>query len=61
LLSSIAHLPGCLPEQREALLLVGLEGMDYESVAPILGVPIGTVRSLAPVAGSGKTPRIGEG
>jgi RNA polymerase sigma-70 factor (ECF subfamily) len=33
------------PEQREVLLLVGLEGMDYESVAQILGVPIGTVRS----------------
>jgi RNA polymerase sigma factor (sigma-70 family) len=32
-------------EQREVLLLVGLEGMDYESVAQILGVPIGTVRS----------------
>jgi len=32
-------------EQREALLLVGLEGMNYESVAQILGVPIGTVRS----------------
>jgi RNA polymerase sigma-70 factor (ECF subfamily) len=32
-------------EQREVLLLVGLEGMDYDSVAQILGVPIGTVRS----------------
>jgi len=32
-------------EQREVLLLVGLEGMDYGSVAQILGVPIGTVRS----------------
>ena len=32
-------------EQREVLLLVGLEGMDYESVGEILGVPIGTVRS----------------
>jgi len=32
-------------EQREVLLLVGLEGMDYETVAQILGVPIGTVRS----------------
>jgi RNA polymerase sigma-70 factor, ECF subfamily len=36
----------CLPgEQREVVLLVGLEGMSYESVAEILGVPIGTVRS----------------
>src|SRR6516164_6692043 len=32
-------------EQREVLLLVGLEGMDYGSVAQILDVPIGTVRS----------------
>jgi RNA polymerase sigma-70 factor, ECF subfamily len=32
-------------EQREVLLLVGLERMDYDSVAQILGVPIGTVRS----------------
>jgi len=32
-------------EQREVLLLAGLEGMDYDSVAQILGVPIGTVRS----------------
>ena len=32
-------------DQREILLLVGLEGMDYESVAQILDVPVGTVRS----------------
>ena len=32
-------------EQREVLLLVGLEGLDYESVAQILGAPVGTVRS----------------
>ena len=32
-------------EQREVLLLAGLEGMDYDSVAQILGVPIDTVRS----------------
>jgi RNA polymerase sigma-70 factor, ECF subfamily len=37
---------GRLPsEQREVVLLVGLEGLPYESVAQILGVPIGTVRS----------------
>jgi RNA polymerase sigma-70 factor (ECF subfamily) len=39
---ALARLPG---EQREVVLLVGLEGMPYESVAQILGVPIGTVRS----------------
>ena len=32
-------------EQRQVILLVGLEGMDYEGTAKILNVPIGTVRS----------------
>ena len=32
-------------EQRETILLVGLEGMDYEGTARVLNVPIGTVRS----------------
>jgi len=32
-------------EQREVLLLVGPEGMRYEQVATILGIPVGTVRS----------------
>jgi RNA polymerase sigma-70 factor (ECF subfamily) len=32
-------------EQRQVILLVGLEGMRYEDVAAILGIPIGTVRS----------------
>jgi RNA polymerase sigma-70 factor, ECF subfamily len=32
-------------EQRQVILLVGLEGMRYEEVATILGIPIGTVRS----------------
>jgi RNA polymerase sigma-70 factor (ECF subfamily) len=36
----------CLPtEQRQVILLVGLEGMHYEEVASILRVPIGTGRS----------------
>jgi RNA polymerase sigma-70 factor, ECF subfamily len=33
------------PEQRQVILLVGLEGMQYEEVAQILDVPVGTVRS----------------
>jgi RNA polymerase sigma factor (sigma-70 family) len=33
------------PEQRQVILLVGLEGMQYEEVALILNVPVGTVRS----------------
>jgi RNA polymerase sigma-70 factor (ECF subfamily) len=32
-------------EQREVILLVGLEGMSYEAAAQILNVPVGTVRS----------------
>jgi RNA polymerase sigma-70 factor (ECF subfamily) len=40
--SAIARLPA---EQRETLLLIGLEGMKYEEVAQICDVPIGTVRS----------------
>jgi RNA polymerase sigma-70 factor, ECF subfamily len=39
---ALARLPA---EQCEVILLVGLEGMAYDSVAQILGVPIGTVRS----------------
>jgi len=37
---------GQLPaEQREVILLVGLEGLSYDDAAAILAVPIGTVRS----------------
>ncbi|MHB9102557.1 MAG: RNA polymerase sigma factor [Sulfuricella sp.] len=37
---------GCLSqEQREVLLLIGLEEMRYEEVAKVLGVPLGTVMS----------------
>lgn len=32
-------------EQREVVLLVGLEGMSYKAVAEVLAVPIGTVMS----------------
>ena len=32
-------------EQREVILLVGLEGMRYDQVAEVLRVPVGTVRS----------------
>ncbi|MBX9633662.1 MAG: sigma-70 family RNA polymerase sigma factor, partial [Magnetospirillum sp.] len=33
------------PEQREVVLLVGLEGMSYAEVAEVTGVPMGTVMS----------------
>src|SRR5215813_2226090 len=37
---------GKLPiEQREPILLVGLEGMAYDEVARVLDIPTGTVRS----------------
>ncbi|HZB90190.1 MAG TPA: sigma-70 family RNA polymerase sigma factor [Stellaceae bacterium] len=39
---AMARLP---EEQRQVLLLVGLEGMRYEEVAIVLDVPVGTVRS----------------
>jgi RNA polymerase sigma factor (sigma-70 family) len=32
-------------EQRSVILLIGLEGMAYETAADVLGVPVGTVRS----------------
>jgi RNA polymerase sigma-70 factor, ECF subfamily len=39
---AMARLP---EEQRAVILLVGLEGMRYDEVAAVLGVPVGTVRS----------------
>jgi RNA polymerase sigma-70 factor (ECF subfamily) len=39
---ALAQLP---EEQRQVVLLVGLEGLRYETVAEIMGVPVGTVRS----------------
>ena len=39
---ALAKLP---QEQRAVILLVGLEGMRYDEVAAVLGVPVGTVRS----------------
>ena len=42
LASALARLP---EEQRQVILLVGLEGMSYQEVATVLDVPIGTVMS----------------
>ena len=39
---AFAKLPGT---QRSAILLVALEGMRYDEVAAVLGVPVGTIRS----------------
>ncbi len=40
--AALAKLP---MDQREALLLVGAQGMPYEEVAQVMGVPVGTVKS----------------
>jgi len=42
LAAALASLP---PKMRAAVLMVDAEGMDYQAVADILGVPVGTVRS----------------
>ena len=39
---ALARLP---EEQRTVILLVGLEGMRYDAVAEVIGVPVGTIRS----------------
>jgi RNA polymerase sigma-70 factor, ECF subfamily len=39
---AMARLP---EEQRSAILLVGLEGMEYEEAASVANTPVGTVRS----------------
>jgi RNA polymerase sigma-70 factor (ECF subfamily) len=39
---ALARLPD---EQREVILLVGLEELSYQEAAQVLGVPVGTVRS----------------
>ena len=41
-LTAFAKLP---PDQREALLLVGAQGMSYEEAAEVCDVPVGTVKS----------------
>jgi RNA polymerase sigma-70 factor (ECF subfamily) len=32
-------------DQRVVILMIGLEGMSYEAVAEVIGIPVGTVRS----------------
>lgn len=38
-------LQGLSPDQREVLLLVGVEQMSYRNVSKVTGVPVGTVMS----------------
>ena len=42
MMTALGHLPR---EQREVVLLVGMEGMSYIEASQVLGVPIGTVMS----------------
>lgn len=39
---ALDHLP---PDQREVILLVGLEGLSYDEAAFVVGAPVGTVKS----------------
>ncbi len=53
-------------DQREALLLVVLEGMSYQDAASVLGIPAGTLMSrlgraraaLRALTGTGEEPRL---
>ncbi|HEX4296994.1 MAG TPA: sigma factor-like helix-turn-helix DNA-binding protein, partial [Devosia sp.] len=53
-------------EQREALLLVVLEGLSYAEAADVLGIPMGTLMSrlgraraaLRTLTGSGEEPKL---
>ncbi|WP_455202943.1 RNA polymerase sigma factor [Kaarinaea lacus] len=42
LINALAKLP---PEQKEILLLVTLEGMDYKQIGEIMEIPVGSVMS----------------
>jgi RNA polymerase sigma-70 factor (ECF subfamily) len=45
-LRDLARAFDCLPEQEQrVVVMVGLEGMQYEDAAAALGVPMGTVKS----------------
>jgi RNA polymerase sigma factor (sigma-70 family) len=39
---ALARLP---EEQRQVILLAGMEGMSYDEMAVVMGVPVGTIRS----------------
>jgi hypothetical protein len=46
--------------QREALLLVGVEGLTYEAAAVVIGCPPGTVKSRVPSSFSDVPELLGE-
>lgn len=66
-LSEMARAIGALPDaQREALLLVAVDGASYQEAAGILGIPAGTLMSrlgrartaLRAMTGAGDEPRL---
>lgn len=66
-LRDLAHALGRLPiEQREVVLLVGIEGMSYADAAKTLDVPVGTIMSrlsrgreaLRHLTARGATPKL---
>ena len=44
-LNMAAALRTLSPDQRDAVLLVGLEGFAYDEAARIMGIPVGTLKS----------------
>jgi RNA polymerase sigma-70 factor, ECF subfamily len=54
--TALAKLP---PDQREALLLVGAQGMSYEEAAEVCHVPLGTIKSRVNRARSRLTALLG--
>lgn len=68
MLNMSAALRALSPEQRDAVLLVGLEGLAYDEAARVIGVPVGTLKSrlyrgreaLWAVRGGGRDTRTGK-
>jgi RNA polymerase sigma factor (sigma-70 family) len=44
-MNALFEAAGVAPEYREAVILAHVEGLDYEEIAAVLGVKVGTVRS----------------
>jgi len=58
---AVQALDGLPPEQREALLLVAVEGLSYRDAADILEIPIGTLTSRIARAREALAPWAPEG
>jgi RNA polymerase sigma-70 factor (ECF subfamily) len=68
MLNMAAALRTLSPDQRDAVLLVGLEGLAYDEAARVMGVPVGTLKSrlyrgreaLWAVRGGGRGAHVGK-